>query len=252
MSRTVRAKAKRSRPRRAGRAGARRYCCRKSSPKHPDNALTTLREQRHRPPLQPGPPGRRGGQADPERDPGPARRLRDSPRPHEHRPGARRHRGLDRRGQVHAHQHPGQRQGQRYRRAPPHHRHPGPRLPPRGPRVVRQGRSARQPAASERADSEQGSRQPRARLHENASLRAWRCSTPPTSTRSSRSTTRSLTACSTRPTCGSSSPPRPATPTHRPGDCSAWPRSAEHGWPSCSPGCRPSPARWSPSTSSGC
>ena len=148
-------------------------------------------------------------------------------RPHEHRAGAHRHRGLDRRGQVHA--------GQLARRAQ------GLAVPACGGRPPARPFSSATPTTTSGSPRENCSADcggstsrpptPASRSlvrgrHGEASRRASRCSTRPTSTRSSRSTTRSRTACSTRPTCGSSSPPPPATPTPPPGTCCAWPRSA--------------------------
>ena len=74
------------------------------------------------------------------------------------------------------------------------------------------------------------------------SRRAWRCSTPPTSTRWSAPTGRSRPSCSPPPTCGCSSRPRPATPTPCRGTCCARPPSAAPPSRSCSTGCRP--RRW--------
>ena len=172
----------------------------------------------------------------------PDRRLPAAPAARPRRPAAHRRRRVDRCGQVHARQQPG-----RARRSPP------PACsgrPPRSPVLV----CAAADVAAFSGDRvlpglprvTGGPRRTRARCSWSSATTcppAWRCSTPRTSTPSSRPTATSPGSCSPRPTCGSSSRRRPATPTPSPGTCCGRRRSAAPRSPSCSTGCPPEAAR---------
>ena len=191
-------------------------------------------------PARPGHPrpGRR-----PSRCPGrrrPDRRLPAAAAARSRRPAADRRRRLDRRGQVHARQQPGRRPRDHRRGAAADHPRarcwsaPAPTSPPSPATACSPGcpASPARPAARAPCSSSSATTCPP----------GWPCSTPRTSTRWSSPTGNSPASCWRRPTSGSSSRRRPATPTPCRGTCSGRRRSAAPRSPSCSTGCRPRPS----------
>ena len=115
--------------------------------------------------------------------------------------------------------------GHRARRAAAHHPLAGAGAPPRRRRLVRPGPAAARPRAGR-------PRRPTTRRRsswspsDDGARRAWRSSTPPTSTRSRSATARWPPSCSPPPTSGCSSPPPRGTPTRCRGTSCARPPSA--------------------------
>ena len=140
-------------------------------------------------------PGTRRGLPSPA--PPAARRLR-APAPAGHRRPPARGRGrLHRSGQVDPRQLPRRGRGEPVRRAPTDDDLPGAGAPPRRRPVVRRRPHPPRPRPGHRAREGRtpaGHGAPGGVL--GTALRAWRCSTPPTSTRSSRPTARSPRSCS--------------------------------------------------------
>ena len=178
-------------------------------------------------------PGVEEQRAAPQRDGRPARGLRHPAADDARRAAARRRRRLDRRRQVDAGQLP---------RRPPGHRSPAccARRParrcwcttPTTPSGSARTGCCPTSSGSPHATNDPDALQLVASRHD--ARRAWRSSTPPTSTRSRSATARSPPSCSPRPTCGSSSPRPRATPTRCRGTSCARPPSARPRSRSCS------------------
>ena len=158
----------------------------------------------------------------------PARRLRPAPPARRRRARPRGGRRLDRAGQVDARQQPRRRRGERVRACCA--RRPAARCSCTIPTPATGSRTTGScPGSLVSAAARRSRRPPRAGRSRQPFPPTSPCSTRRTSTPSSTPTGRWPPSCSTRPTCGCSSRPRPATPTRCPGSSSAAPSPAGVG-----------------------